>query len=97
MLYYTVESRFWRRKIGNKLDNLVNGIDFSDAFVNTSKEFHDSSPIKARKAAFNHYQSIIEVLYEGLSKKYTNDSQARIDLQCYLNFYSSFQAWILCC
>lgn len=85
LVYYIVESKFWRRKIGYKLDNLVNGIDFSDAFVNTSKEFHDSSPIKARKAAFNHYQSIIEVLYEGLSKKYTNDSQARIDLQCYLN------------
>lgn len=85
LVYYIVESKFWRRKIGNKLDNLVNGIDFSDAFVNTSKEFHDSSPIKARKAAFNHYQSIIEVLYEGLSKKHTNDSQARIDLQCYLN------------
>ena len=84
-LHYIVETKFWRRKIGNKLDNLVNGIDFSDAYVNTSKEFHDLSPIKARKAAFNHYQSIIEVLYEGLDKQYTNDYQARKDLQYYLN------------
>ncbi len=85
VIYYKVESHLWRRKIGNKLDNLVNEIDFSDAYVNTSKEFHDSSPIKARKAAFNHYQSIIEVLYEGLDKQYTNDYQARKDLQYYLN------------
>lgn len=84
-IYYTVESHFWRRKIGYKLDNFVNGIDFSDAYVNTSKEFRHSSPIEARKAAFNHYQSIIEVLYEGLNKTYTNDYQARIDLQYYLN------------
>lgn len=84
-IHYIVESTFWRRKIGNKLDNFVNGIDFSDAYVNTSKEFRNSSPIEARRAAFNHYQSIVEVLYEGLNKKYTNDYQARIDLQYYLN------------
>ncbi|TRX65909.1 hypothetical protein [Carboxylicivirga sp. M1479] len=84
-LYYIVESKFWRRKIGNKLNNLINGVDLSDAYVNTSKEFHDSSPIKARKAAFNHYQSIVEVLYEGLRKKYTNDCQARNDLQYFMN------------
>jgi len=84
-VFYRVESQFWRRKIGNKLDNWINGIDISDAFVNTNQEFRHSSPIEARKAAFNHYQSIVEVLYEGLSKKYTNDYQARIDLQYYLN------------
>jgi len=85
IVHYIVESKFWRKKIGNKLNNLINGIDFSDSYVNTSKAFHDLSPIKARKAAFNHYQSIIEVLYEGLSKQYRNDYQARIDLQYYLN------------
>ncbi len=84
-IYYIVESHFWRKKIGSKLDNLINGINISDAFVNTSQEFHNSSPIEARKAAFNHYQSIIEVLYEGLGKKFTSDYQARIDLQYYLN------------
>lgn len=84
-IYYTVEARFWRRKIGNKLDNLLNGIDFSDAYVNTNQVFCHSSPIEARTNAFNHYQSIIEVLYDGLGKKYTNDLQARIDLQYYLD------------
>lgn len=84
-MYYTVKSQFWRREIGNKLDKLVNDIDFSEAYVNISKEFHNSSPIKARKAAFKHYQSIVEVLYDGLNKAYTNDYQARIDLQYYLN------------
>lgn len=52
LIYYKVESRFWRRKIGDKLDNLINGIDVSDACVNTSQEFHHSSPIEARKTAF---------------------------------------------
>lgn len=85
MIYYKVVSRFWRKKIGNKLDYLLKGIDFSDAYVNTSKEFHNSSPIEARRAAFNHYQSFIDVLYEGLNKNYTNDYQARIDLQYYMN------------
>ena len=85
LIHYVVESKFWRRKIGNKLDNLLKGIDFSDAYVNTRKEFRNLSPIEARKDAFNHYQSIIEVLYEGLNKNYTNDYQARIDLQYYLN------------
>ncbi|MFQ3578704.1 MAG: hypothetical protein SNJ71_01010 [Bacteroidales bacterium] len=84
-IYYIVESQFWRRKIGNKLDNWLNGIDFSDALVKTEKVFRNSSPIEARRDAFNHYQSIIEVLYNGLNKDYTNDYQARIDLQYYLD------------
>lgn len=84
-IHYIVESTFWKRKVGNRLDNFLNGEDLISAFVNTSKEFCNSSPIVARKAAFNHYQSIVEVLYEGLNKEYTNDYQARIDLQYYLN------------
>lgn len=94
MLYYIVESRFWRRKIGDKLDNWLKGVDISDAYVNTNQEFRNNSPIEARKAAFNHYQSIIEVLYEGLNKKYTNDYQARIDLQYYLNSDNDFELGI---
>lgn len=85
MIYYTVEMRFWRRKIGNILENMINKIDYSDALVNTKKEFRHSSPIKARKQAFSHYESMIEVLYEGLNKEYKDDYQARIDLQHYLD------------
>lgn len=84
-IHYIVESTFWKRKVGNRLDNFLNGVDLINSFVNTSKEFRNSSPIEARKAAFNHYQSIVEVLYDGLNKEYSNDYQARIDLQYYLN------------
>ena len=90
-IYYRVESRFWRRKIGNKLDNWIKGIDNSDAYVNGNQEFRHTSPIEARKAAFDHYQSIIDVLYEGLNKKYTNDYQARIDLQYFLDSENSVE------
>lgn len=85
MVYYIVELRFWRRKIGNKLDNWINKIDYSDALVSSKKEFHHSSPIEARKQAFCHYQSMIEVLYNGLNKEFKDDCQARIDLQYYLD------------
>lgn len=84
-IYYTVESKFWRRKIGNKLDNLIRGVDFSDAYVNDSKAFCDASPIEARKAAFNYYQCMIDVLYDGIGENYADDSQARSDLQHYMN------------
>lgn len=84
-MYYLVEANFWRRKIGDKLDNLINGIDISDAYVNTRQEFRNPSPIEARIAAFNHYQSMIEVLYNGLDKEFKDDCQARIDLQYYLD------------
>ncbi|MCW2119561.1 hypothetical protein [Flavobacterium sp. 7A] len=90
-IYYRVESRFWRRKIGNKLDNWITGIDNSDAYVDTNQEFRHASPIEARKAAFDHYQSIIDVLYEGLNKKYTHDYQARIDLQYFLDSGNSVE------
>jgi hypothetical protein len=84
-MYYTVQSKFWRRKIGDKLENLLNSVDYSDALVGTKKEFHNTSPIEARKQAFNYYQSIIDVLYDGLNKEYKDDCQARIDLQYYLD------------
>jgi hypothetical protein len=90
-MYYTVEALFWRRKIGNKLDNWNNGIDFSDALVKIKKEFHDSSPIEARKNAFNCYQSIIDVLYDGLGKDYIDDYHARKDLQYYLDSENSVE------
>lgn len=84
-VYYTVEALFWRRKIGDKLDNWINGIDYSDALVNIKQEFRHSSPIEARKEAFSHYQSLIDVLYDGLGKEYIDDYQARVDIQYYLD------------
>lgn len=91
LIHYRVESHFWRRKIGNKLDNLIKGIDFSDALVKTKQEFEHESPIEARKMAFNHYQSIVDVLCDGLYKKYSSDKQARIDLQYYLDSGNTFE------
>jgi len=84
-IFYIVESQFWRSKIGDKLESLANGLNLSDTFVKTKKEFRQESPIEARKMAFNHYQSIIDVLYDGLGEYYKNDYQARIDLQYYLD------------
>ncbi len=82
---YIVESLFYRKNIGNKLDFLLNNGDLKDAIHLSKKEFKDESPIIARENAFNHFQSIVDVLYDGLDKKYTTDEQARIDLQKYLD------------
>jgi len=84
-IYYIVESLFWRKKIGNKLDFLLNGGDLKDAIIHSQKEFIEDSPIIAREKAFSHFSSIVDVLYEGLEKKQTTDEQARIDLQEYLD------------
>jgi hypothetical protein len=82
---YSVESLFWRREIGNILENIVNRIKFSDALASTYRDFSDEKPINARKAAFSHFSSIVDVLYEGLGKKYSSDFQARVDLQKYFD------------
>lgn len=84
-IHYIVESLFYRKDIGNKLDFLLNNGDLRDAIHHTKKEFKAESPIIAREKAFNHYQSIVDVLYDGIGKKYSNDAQARIDLQKYFN------------
>jgi hypothetical protein len=68
MLSYTVESRFWRREIGYKLVNLITGVDFADAYVNTRQEFYYPSSIEAREKVFSYYQSPIDVLYNGMKK-----------------------------
>lgn len=84
-IYYTVESNFWRIQIGNKLDYLLNDYNLKNSFHNEKKKFNNVYPIIAREEAFNHYQSIIDVLYDGINKKYINDRQARIELQKYFN------------
>lgn len=84
-IYYVVESKFWRREIGNILDNLIAGIKYDDALVKSLQVFTDDSPIIASEMAFSHFASIIDVLYEGLGKKYSSDAQARIDLQKYFD------------
>lgn len=83
--HYIVDFLFYRKDIGDKFDFLMNNGDLDDALVKTRKEFRNESPILAREEAFNHFQSYVEVLYDGIHKKYTSDEQARIDLQKYFN------------
>lgn len=83
--HYLVDSKFYRKDIGNKLDFLLNGGNLEEAVVHTTKEFHNESPIVARVEAINHFQSYIDVLYEGKGKKFISDELARIDLQKYFN------------
>ena len=83
--HYTVDSVFYRKDIGDRFDFLVNKGNLDDAMVKTQKEFRNDSPILAREEAFGHFQSYIEVLYEGIHKKYTKDENARIELQKYFN------------
>ena len=84
-IYYIVESLFYRKDIGNKLDFLLSNGDLKDSIHHLKREFKDESPIIARESAFNYFQSMVDVLYDGLGAKYTTDEQARIDLQKYFN------------
>lgn len=88
---YSVESYFWKRDIGSKIEALVKGVDFNQYIQQSKKIFSDNEPIIARNKAFNHFQSLVDVLYEGIGKKYVNDKQARIDLQKYFNSGNDFE------
>lgn len=90
-IYYTVETKFWRKNIGNKLEFIQNGGDIRDAYQRSVKEFRNDSPIIAREQAFSHFQSIVEVLYEAMNKPFVCDEQARLDLQEYLNSGNDFE------
>ncbi len=90
-IYYTVETKFWRKEIGNKLDFLQCGGDIKDAYQRSVKEFVNESPIIAREKAFRYFQSIVDVLYEAKGKEFVSDEQARIDLQAYLNSGNDFE------
>lgn len=84
-IYYQVESKYWRREVPNVHDAFQDAIPTFSDVVETNTIFKKSSLILAREAAFSHYFSILDVLYEGLGKEQTTDAQARIDLQCYLD------------
>jgi hypothetical protein len=81
--HYQLEALFYRKDIGNILNYLTNDCD--DYITHYKKEFRNDNPILARENVFNHYQSIIEVLYDGIYKIYSTDEQARIDLQKFFN------------
>lgn len=84
-IHYLIESKYWRRAVPNIHDDSHNEMPSKRDLVNTQQEFHNENPIKARKEAFDHYSSIIDVLYDGLKIPPTTDLQARIDLQEFLN------------
>lgn len=84
-IHYQIETKYWRRAVPNIHDDSHNETPTKNDLVETKKEFHNALPIKARKAAFQHYNSILEVLYCGMGNTQTTDKQARIDLQQYLD------------
>lgn len=83
--HYQLETKYWRRAVPNIHDDSHNEIPAKKDLVKTEKEFYNKSPIEARKAVFEHYRSILDVLYCGLGISQTTDQQARIDLQHYLD------------
>jgi hypothetical protein len=82
---YIIKTKYWRRQVSNIHDESHNETPTKANLVETKKEFHHGSPIEARKAVFEHYRSVLEVLYSGLGISQTTDKQARIDLQYYLD------------
>ncbi|MEO7282998.1 hypothetical protein, partial [Gelidibacter sp.] len=83
-IYYLVEANYWRRAVPNVHDEFSVGFPTYEDVAETSTKFENTIPLVARADAFNHYFSIIDVLYDGLGKAQTTDAQARIDLQTYL-------------
>lgn len=55
---YTVETKFWRKKIGNKLDFIQSGGDIHDADQRSVKEFRNDSPSLPE----NKHSTIFKVL-----------------------------------
>ena len=84
-LYYLVEANYWRREVPNIHDEFSVGFPRYEDVAEAKKKFKNSIPFVARAAAFNHYFSILDVMYDGLAKEQTTDAQARIDLQTYLD------------
>lgn len=84
-IHYLVEAKYWRREVPNIHDKFSVGLPTEADIVQTQTKFKDAYPLLAREAAFNHYFSILEVLYDGLGKQLTTDVQARIELQKYLD------------
>jgi len=90
-IHYLVEAKYWRREVPNIHDeNSVGTPTFTD-IAESRKTFKNDSPLLEREAAFNHYFSILDVLYDGLKKEQTTDAQARIDLQKYLDSGNSIE------
>ena len=84
-IHYQIETKYWRREVPNIHDETHIETPTNVDLVETIKEFHHETPIEARKQAFQHFASILDVLYNGLNKIQTTDKQARIDLQAYLD------------
>lgn len=90
-IYYKVQTFFWRKSIENKLMFLINNGDLNDAFQISTETFTDVNPLIAREKAFNYFQSIVDVMYEGINKNYINDFEARKDLQIFFNSGNDFE------
>ncbi|TYC17869.1 hypothetical protein ES677_00390 [Bizionia gelidisalsuginis] len=84
-IHYQVETKYWRRDVPYVHDEFQDATPTFADLAETNTIFKNGPPLMAREAAFNHYFSILDVLYEGLGKEQTTDAQARIDLQRYFD------------
>lgn len=84
-MYYIVKSYYWRRAVPNVHDHRSKRVITSADRVDQIKKIEDCNPLIARKKAFEHYNSIIDVLYQGLSIPKRKGDNICIDMQAYLD------------
>jgi hypothetical protein len=58
-------------------------------FIKVNEKFENESPIESREQAFKFYQNHIDVLLQGINKKYVSDIQTRTDLMSFINLGAS--------
>ena len=81
VIHYLVRLKLIRRK--NEEGELE--------FIQEEREFRNDIPILARKAAFDSYQSYLDVLLEGKGLRYESDKQARLALKTYYDPKAFFE------
>ncbi len=85
-IHYEVRGLFWKEQLQQEKPKIKAFFDYKkDKLCSITKAFSGIDPYKAREEAFLFYQSIIDVLYEALGKPYSDDHQARSDLQVFLH------------
>lgn len=74
-IHYAFKSRFIKKKNENG----------EYEFIEDNREFFDDDPINARKAAFKHYLSYLDVLLVSKGSRYESDKQAYKVLESYFD------------
>lgn len=84
-MYYKLKIKCWRRPIPKIHTHEDEGMYTKEDQIEETYFFKENDIFKARTAAFEKYQSFIDVLYLGIGKSYVNDAQARKDLKVFFD------------